>query len=157
MIDNPDFSPVWNNLGKVEAISVLGYGNGDAQNAGMPISLWHRVVKIATFLSTKESIASDFSAVIINISKIALLDTNFGLRFLRIWVQVKSTFQIRDFISKFIFWLYGSSNTLTDTIVSGQLYLRPRSQNPVATPMQILYFNIPVGGRGHFQVLRVRF
>ena len=42
MIDNPDFSPVWNNLGKVEAISM-----GDAQNArdmgmGIPISLWPR-------------------------------------------------------------------------------------------------------------------
>ena len=41
MIDNPDFSPVWNNLGKVEAISVLGIPPGDAQNArdlgmGMP-------------------------------------------------------------------------------------------------------------------------
>ena len=39
------------------------------------------VVKIATFLSTTESIASDFSPVIINISTKALLDTNFGLRF----------------------------------------------------------------------------
>ena len=39
-------------------------------------------MKIATFLSTTESIASDFSPVIINISKKALLDTNFGLRFL---------------------------------------------------------------------------
>ena len=44
-IDNPDFSPVWNNLGKVETISVFGiphwgcpkrweYGNGDAQKRG---------------------------------------------------------------------------------------------------------------------------
>ncbi|CAH3183984.1 unnamed protein product, partial [Porites lobata] len=40
------------------------------------------VVKIATFLSTTESIESDFSPVIINISKTALLDTNFGLHFL---------------------------------------------------------------------------
>ena len=33
-------------------------------------------MKIATFLSTKESIMSDFSPVIINISKKALIDTN---------------------------------------------------------------------------------
>ena len=32
-------------------------------------------MKIATFLSTTESIASDFSPVIMNISKKALLDT----------------------------------------------------------------------------------
>ena len=33
------------NLGKVEAISVLNArdGNGDAQNAGMPKTLWHRL------------------------------------------------------------------------------------------------------------------
>ena len=41
MIDKPDFSPVWNNLGKVEAISILGIPTRDAQNArdmemGMP-------------------------------------------------------------------------------------------------------------------------
>ena len=29
-----------------------------------------------------------------------------------IWVQVKSTFQISDFISMIIFWLYSSSNSL---------------------------------------------
>ena len=68
-------------------------------------------MKIATFLS---SIASDFSPVII--------DTNFGLCFLGMyltkmlhfwnWVQVKSTFQISDFISMIIFWLYSSSNSL---------------------------------------------
>ena len=40
----------------------------------------------------------DFCPVINNISKIALLDTNFGLHF-GIWVQVKSAFQISDVIS----------------------------------------------------------
>ena len=45
-----------------------------------------RVVKIATFLSITESIASDFSPVIINISKKTLLDTNFGLRFLGLYL-----------------------------------------------------------------------
>ena len=44
------------------------------------------VVKIAKFLSTTETIASDFSPVIIlkihYTSKIALLDSNFGRRFL---------------------------------------------------------------------------
>ena len=40
----------------------------------------------------------DFCPVINNISKIALLDTNFGLHF-EIWVQVKSAFQISDVIS----------------------------------------------------------
>ena len=50
MIDNPDFSLVWNNLGNVEAISVLGMPKtlgiwewgcpkrGDAQNAVTPPS-----------------------------------------------------------------------------------------------------------------------
>ena len=52
---------------------------------------------------------SDFSYVIINISKIVLIDTNFGLHFLvsiqrksfilEMCVQVKSAFQISDFIS----------------------------------------------------------
>ena len=73
-----------------------------------------QVLKIATFLSTTVSIALDFRPVIINISNIALLDTNFGLHFLgfyltknasfsEFWVQVKSTFQISNFISMIIF------------------------------------------------------
>ena len=86
-----------------------------------------KVVKIATFLWTTESIASDFSLVITNISKIELLDTNFGFRFLGfyltkmlhfgIWVQVKSTFQMSNFISMVIFWLYSSFNALNGMLL----------------------------------------
>ena len=37
---------------------------------------------------------------------------------------------------------------LTDTLVSGKLYLRPPSQNPVfSTPIQTLYFYIPMSGQ----------
>ena len=45
---------------------------------------------------------------------------------------------------------------LTDTPVSGQLYLRAPSQIPVLPPSQTLYLHIPlngqslVSGRGHF-------
>ena len=69
-------------------------------------------MKIVTFLSTTESIVSDYvySSVIIEISKIVLLDTNLGLHFFwllsfvkmlhfGICVQVKRTFQIIGFIS----------------------------------------------------------
>ena len=35
---------------------------------------------------------------------------------------------------------------LTDTLVSGQLFLWLPSQNPVSTPIQTLYFYIPVSG-----------
>lgn len=55
-------------------------------------------IKNCIYLSTTESTALDFSPVINNIFKIVLLDANFGLHF-GIWVQVKSRFQIRDFIS----------------------------------------------------------
>ena len=45
-----------------------------------------------------ESIAWDFSPVIINISKIALLDTNFDLRFLGF--HLTKMLQINDFIAE---------------------------------------------------------
>ena len=71
-------------------------------------------MKIATFLSTTESIMSHFSPVIINICKKALLDTNFGLCFLGLYLTkmlhfwnlsslVKSTFQICDFVNMITF------------------------------------------------------
>ena len=80
------------------------------------------LLKLQHFWTTK-NIALDFSSVIINFSRMALLDTNFGLRFLGFlfnenplfleceFIQVKSTFQISDFISMNIFWLYSSSST----------------------------------------------
>ena len=41
---------------------------------------------------------------------------------------------------------------LTTTLVSGQLYLQPPSQNPVySTPIQTLYSYIPVSGRLHLR------
>ena len=49
-------------------------------------------MKIATFLSTMESIARDFIPKIINIYKIALLDRNFGLHFLGFVMNENASF-----------------------------------------------------------------
>ena len=90
-----------------------------------------QVEKIATFLSTMESIASDFSPVIINISKIELLDTNFGFRFLgfnltkmlHFWNLSSGQEYISNkqfyiiYSSMVIFWLYNSSNTLNGMLL----------------------------------------
>ena len=45
---------------------------------------------------------------------------------------------------------------LTDTLVSGQLYLRPPSQKPAWAPTKTLYLHILVSGCWHFQCLRFR-
>ena len=57
--------------------------------------------------------------IIINVSKIALLDTNFVLHFLHFYsskilhcVQFESTFQISNYKRLINFWLYSSSDTL---------------------------------------------
>ena len=57
--------------------------------------------------------------IIINVSKIALLDTNFVLHFLHFYsskilhcVQFESTFQISNYKRLINFWLYSSSGTL---------------------------------------------
>ena len=48
------------------------------------------------------------------------------------------------------------NSLLTDTLVSGQLYLRTPFQIPILPPSQTLYLHIPVSrhslvsGRGHF-------
>ena len=91
------------------------------------------LLKLQHFWTTK-NIALDFSPVIINFSRMALLDTNFGLRFLGFlfnenpsfleceFIQVKSTFQISDFISINIFWLYNSSSTFTHCMWRNQFF-----------------------------------
>ena len=75
-----------------------------------------KVVKIATFLSTTESIASDFSLVITNISKIELLDTNFGFRFLGFYLTKMLHFwnlsSGQEYISNEQFYKHGHILTL---------------------------------------------
>ena len=40
---------------------------------------------------------------------------------------------------------------LTDTLLSGQLFLQPPSQNPISTQIQTLYLHIPISGHSYKQ------
>ena len=68
------------------------------------------------------------------------------LDFRKLGIHKKHSFSLR-------FYLASVEGLQTDTLVSGQLYLRPYSQNPVSlnSQTQTLYFYIPVSSQLQLQ------